>query len=242
MSGLQTGLKPENSPLDYDLSPPGPRLLVAFAGIRGELGIPRFEFFNVLKGVAVKKAFIRDIDRCLYHRGLRGLSRNIPETVPVLRRLIEESGASHVTFVGNSKGGYAALLFGALLNVDVVHAFSPQTFVNLKNRVKFGETRNLRLIIPFYFRTLFLPKFYDLKPTLSSLNFDTRLHLHYGLDGKTDQFHAEHLKNIRGVVMHPYATSKTELMKRLRDSGELAAILSDENWGNNQDASPANLK
>ena len=201
---------------------------MAFAGIRGELGIPRFEFFHTLKGAEFKKVFVRDLDRCLYHRGLRGLSRDIPETAQVLRTLMKESGATQITFTGNSKGGYAAILFGAMLDVDRVHAFSPQTFIDLRNRLKYGETRNLRLVLPFYLQSLFLPKFYDLSNSLNRLSFKTAIHIHYGLDGAVDQRHAEHLQGIRGVVLHPYELGKSELMKHLRDSGELARILMGE--------------
>lgn len=43
--------------------------------------------------------------------------------------------------MGTSAGGYAALLFGYLLEADTAVAFAPQTFISPQERKRYGETR-----------------------------------------------------------------------------------------------------
>ena len=50
-----------------------------------------------------------------------------------MNELICESNAKKVVFLGNSAGGYAAILFGVLLQVDSVYAFSPPTLLRKKD-------------------------------------------------------------------------------------------------------------
>ena len=67
-----------------------------------------------------------DKNRNSYHNGIVGISNNIDETLPHLQAQI--APYSNVIFLGVSSGGYAAILFGSLLNVKSVLAFIPQTF------------------------------------------------------------------------------------------------------------------
>ena len=41
--------------------------------------------------------------------------------------------------LGSSAGGYAALLFGRLLEADEVHAFGPQTFISPSLRLRYSD-------------------------------------------------------------------------------------------------------
>ncbi len=215
-----------SSPIAKDYSSNNPHLVAAFGGIYGAFGATHFEFVNMLKDADVRKLYLRDFDRCIYHRGLRGLSRDVPETVEVLRGLIAEAQAEKVTFTGHSQGGYASILFGALLDVDEVHAFSPQTFLDIRNRWKHRDTRWMYLVLRLYLVALFKPKYYDLRKALSPLKFNTRIHIYYGENERWDGINAGHLCDLPGVEAHSFPMlGKRDLIKHLRDTGKLREIL-----------------
>ena len=65
--------------LALDLGPESDVILIAFGGLLGRLGaVPLFEFFNVVSTFGVKKAFVRDLNQCWYHRGVVGVGADIP--------------------------------------------------------------------------------------------------------------------------------------------------------------------
>ena len=208
-----------------DFASDSPHLLVAFGGIYGGLGIPPFEFFNLTKGADVKKLYIRDLDQCLYHRGLRGMSTDIPSTAEVIRELLVESKAKTITFTGNSQGGYASLLFGSLLDVNYTHAFSPQAFITYADRLRARDNRWQMIVLRIHLQSLFKPKFFNLRRALSPLQYKTQHNIYFGLEEPLDKFHAEYLQGLPGMNLHSYPMDKKRLMKHLRDSGDLSEIL-----------------
>jgi hypothetical protein len=109
-------------------------LIVTFGGIAQGIEIPVFEFSNIFGNYNGKKIFVRDYNQGWYHKGLSGLSTNIDETTTLLKAEIQKSKAEKVIFIGNSSGGYAALLFGFLLEPDRVYCFSSQTFLSWKKK------------------------------------------------------------------------------------------------------------
>lgn len=59
-------------------------------------------------------------------------NKNIVDTVNYLDGVLKSLGTRKTIFCGNSMGGYAALMFGYLMGVDKIIAFSPQTTINTK--------------------------------------------------------------------------------------------------------------
>ncbi len=215
----------DRSPISKDFSGNSSHLLVAFGGYFGGIGVPPFEFSNVSEGADVKKMYVRDFRRAVYHAGLPGLSKDIPSTAKVLQKLIAESQAETVTFIGNSQGGFAAILLGPMLDVNYVHAFSAQTFADPWNRWKYGEKRWPHVALQLYVRSLFKKKYYDLRKVLGSLKYKTRIHLHYGLKDPMEKVNAEHLQGVPGVTLHAYPLGKRALLKHMIDSGLFDKIL-----------------
>ncbi len=148
----------------------------------------------------------------------------------MLQELIRESGATKVTFIGNSQGGFGAILLGAMLNVDYVHAFSSQTFADPINRWKYKEKRWPHVAIQLYARSLFKKKYYDLRKVLGTLEYKTQFHLHFGLKDPMEKVNAEHLRGVKGVSLHEYPLSKRALLKHMVDSGLFDKILRGEDF------------
>ena len=100
------------------LDEPGNVALVLFGGMNNQIGMPPFEFFRLTQDLPVKRIFLRDHEQAWYHRGVRGAGNSIDEVVECLTQLFVEAKVDKVLMVGNSMGGYAALLFGNLLGAN----------------------------------------------------------------------------------------------------------------------------
>lgn len=108
-------------------------LLVSFAGHGLKYGgVPKIEFSNFLKKhfSHIDAQFYVDCNCKCYHNGIQGVTNNIDETVEYLKDKFKNY--ERVICLGVSAGGYAAILFGSLLNVDTVIAFIPPTILRRK--------------------------------------------------------------------------------------------------------------
>ena len=128
--GFTDDLQDKTKSIALDLEVPGDSLLIIFGGIAGNLGLPPFEFGRMLGGFECKKIFVRDLSQSWYCNGLPGIADSFDGMVAYLAERAKESGAKNVVTIGNSAGGYAALLAGQLLGANRVRAFSPQTFLS----------------------------------------------------------------------------------------------------------------
>ena len=107
-------------------------LILTFASFELNVaGIPRFEFFNFLNKhfKEYDHSFFIDKKYCWYNKGIEGYSNSVKSTVSYLENHIKDY--KKVVFMGVSAGGYAAILYASLCNVDGVStsavAFQPQT-------------------------------------------------------------------------------------------------------------------
>lgn len=103
---------------------PGSRDLVIVFSSRNTTN---FEMQNALSGLKVNKLHVKDkTGQSWFHEGVEGLSFDVRSTSDALSSFIKAGRYTRVTCIGASMGGYAAILFGALLKVSRVVAFSPQ--------------------------------------------------------------------------------------------------------------------
>ena len=193
-------------------------VLIAFGGIAGALVIPPYEFFNLTRDLDINKIYLRDLSQTWYHSGLPGISRNIEETASFLKRQVTVASTGKVVLVGNSMGGYAAILFGILLEANIVHAFSPHTFIGSskyirsKNRIQYVHAK-------------FSRRYFDLGRVMRLHSNTVRVNVYYDPADKLDKSHAFHLKGSTSVTLFPLHGAGHSLVKALRDSGQLRDIL-----------------
>lgn len=212
-----------------DLSAPSQVLAIAFGGMMMRLdGLPPFEFFRVLDSVTpAKKLFLRDQSQAYYHHGIPGLGDDIAEVATGIHKIAERTGALKLVMLGNSGGGYAALLFGRLLGADEVHAFAPTTFILPELRDRYDdhrfENRWAALMESGRYQAQYgdLRRFFEDTPPR-----DTRFVIHYCSTYELDVVHAEWLANDPEVELRPYETGDHGLVRRLRETGELTDLLS----------------
>ncbi len=94
----------------------------------------RYEWENIARSLASdyhELIFIRDVYKTWYSEGISAESPSIEATLSRLKKLTEK--ADYLVCVGNSAGGYAALLFGCLLKANAIFSFSG--FVNLDDEI-----------------------------------------------------------------------------------------------------------
>src|SRR5436190_16180818 len=182
-----------------DLKPGSPTLVVAFAGLKGFLGgYPAFEFRKTLSSVDVKSAFLRDHYSAWYHRGVVDVGPDIDAVAERLRALGRE--ADRMVMIGNSAGGYAALLFGALFGCEA-HVFSPQTFIDPDMLHAAGDHRwdpELEVLLE---SGRFDRRYGDLAPLIASSSGS--FHVYHGVEHPHDVAHAEHIRELPYVTVHP---------------------------------------
>ena len=172
---------------------PSSCIIVSFGGHFEDKRVGGFVFVNFLQQrfAHVNQLFLMDSQCSCYHRGIKGISTNFEETIEFLRKKI--------------RGGYAALLFGSILQVVSVVAFVPPTIL-----MSVGKDDRYRDILPF-------------------INETTRYYI-YGDCSVTDFNHAHHINHCdRVVALHKSNISMQRMdhvdLRKIRDSGELEKIL-----------------
>jgi hypothetical protein len=200
------------------LVPGSKRLVIAFGGLRHMIGMSPFEFLQSLGEVGLNRTFVRDNHQAWYHRGVDGIAGDIDSVADHLRELT--SGMEAVFTIGNSAGGFGALLFGALLSCEV-HAFSPQTFIDPELRKAHGDIRWTRLVNAL--GDDMDPRYADLRPVIAES--EATCHVYYPTQVHQDVVHAEHLDGLRQVTLHPFDSDDHSLIRQLRDSGWLDGLL-----------------
>ena len=108
---------------DYLIVDRGSDLLLVSFGGRGE----GYNFMGLAERLGADGLFFRDSADEWYQNGVRGLSTTFADVGDFIRRVMSSRARSHVLFIGQSSGGYAALRFAHELEPDSCLAFAPQT-------------------------------------------------------------------------------------------------------------------
>ena len=197
-----------------------------FGGIAAGIVMPVFEFYNASKIIDDHKVFLRDFSQCWYQGGLPSISKDIYSTAKYLRSQIDDIKPEKVYFVGNSMGGYAAILFANLIGVGETIAFAPQTFISPLLRLKYRDKRWKKQILNTYIRSLFKRKIWNLRPLLMHSNKINKISIFVSKLDKLDYIHANHISDIEGVKIYEFEDGGHSIVKLLRDEGKLPAIMS----------------
>ena len=105
------------------------RLAIVFSHIDEPEG--RFSLFGTVRDLPAARLFVNTPRNSWYHDGVPGIAGDVPGLAAELRRAIGVLAPRRIATVGVSMGGYAALLFGALVDADRTIAFGPETEVKL---------------------------------------------------------------------------------------------------------------
>jgi pimeloyl-ACP methyl ester carboxylesterase len=221
-------LQEKTEAIAQDFSSDSRVLLVALGGFAGGMGIPPFEFFKITSDLNTNKIFIRDLPQAMYHRGLPDVGGGVDGIVRSLKEKIDENRIERTVVVGNSGGGYASLLVGALLEADEVIAFSPVTFIGPLARLVHGDRRAPKLFLRACVSPDRRVDYFDLKKVFRTHGLETTFHIYYchtGRFGRLDAIHATRMQDFPNVNVYRFDRGGHNLVKLLRDDGKLDGVL-----------------
>jgi pimeloyl-ACP methyl ester carboxylesterase len=199
-------------------------LLIAFGGMQGQLGMPPFEFFKATGSMPVKKLFVRDLRQAWYHRGIPGHGEGIDGVAAALKQITRAHGARRLVCAGNSAGGYAALLFGTLLEADVVLCFAPQTVIELGALAEMEDHRWDEQLHAL--QGALDARYTDLARALPAAGRGaTAYELYFDDTFATDRRHAERLGALDGLRLHRLQGGAHGVVREMREAGELDRVL-----------------
>ncbi len=214
----------EMSPVSVELRQGSDKLFLFFGGIVGSIGMPPFEFYQASKILEFSRVFVRDLSQSWYQRGLPGIGSNAADIGGYLNGLIKNSGASEIIFVGNSMGGYAALLFCAMLKTGKAVVFSPQTFLSTDKRQQYDDRRwpsQITLLHQSHVESDIV----DLKEWIRQNAPDMKANVYVSTLDVLDTKHADELTEFANIRIHRFHQAGHSLVTKLRDDGMLAQIL-----------------
>lgn len=171
--------------------------IAIFASQASGASLEKLEFFRVIEQAPCNVVYVNDFRSSWYQRGLVGFSTTIAETADCLARILAPFPRPW-TFIGSSSGGYAALLFGALLRAEFVTAFSPQTLLTRHVLNLYGGHRTNAAELRA------APPWNDLLSLFASHGRPGRIALHFGEANEIDRRQARRLRGLTECTLSGY--------------------------------------
>lgn len=198
------------------------KLIITFAGFGSKNSKPTFILSNFLKDYDIDKLYIRDIKCRYYLLGLGEKTNDIKTTVEFIKDIYSNKKYNKIISIGCSSGGYASILYGNLLGVNKIIAFSPQTIIN-KNKKMIGDNRFENTCNDIIKKIDDNNKIYL---DLNNIDINIETDIYYAYYNKEDKIQAENLKNNK-IKLHPYNSNNHLLALELRNNGILKKIIED---------------
>lgn len=215
-------------------------LLVLTFGFVSWDGPPRFDFYGRLKklesltGTPINKVLIRDFANAWYHRPIAGLGGHADEITASLRTLIDRLAPRQVITIGQSMGGYAAILFGFLLGVDRILSFGPLSFLDSRAALSYHDRRWLAVMLELektpppvcYFDLPTVARMADPRKTALHVFFGTKPDVDHASEAvNPDALHAARIAAYPNCVLHPFPHSGHAIVQHLIDNRQINALL-----------------
>jgi len=224
---------------------PGAPLVIAF-GFVSWTTRPAFDFYGRLRkleqasGQHLNKILVRDSGNAWYHRRIAGLGNHVDETAQALRDLVRRIAPSTVTTLGQSMGGYAAVMYGLLLEAQQIVAFGPLSFLDVQQARLYHELRWLP-VMESLAQDPPLSGYYDLAALCRArATGHTRMHLVFGTrpdaanggsgasaseSVNLDAMHAQRLAAFGRCTLHPFPQSGHAVVQHLIDTKRINGLL-----------------
>ena len=173
----------------------------------------RFSFYGTVRGLPVNKLFINSNGNNWYRDGIPGLGGNIEEIAASLRALVDGVAPRELVTFGASMGGYAAILFGALLGATRVLAMSAKPVLPVPGtqpgKLMFGRP---------------LSAYEDLTPYVEAAPA-TAFHIRAGEADVVDLYSAHRLAHLPNVTVGTVPDGAHEAARALNDVGALVPLI-----------------
>ena len=207
----------DNSFYEERFIEPGLPLIISFAGL-GD----KYEFKKTLAHHSVNVIFLRDLSHQWYLNDLPTVGCGVSEISKFLSDRIIELKPPKVVAIGTSAGGFAAMLYGALLEVDVICVFSPQSFRSKLLCLLTWDYRWLDRVVDIYEGTKMQPQYLDLKPMMR--NYKGSLSMYYDQTNRLDNAHSKRIIGAN-ISHHKFKFGGHNLVQELKKLGKLIHII-----------------
>ncbi|MGM9483333.1 hypothetical protein ACS5PN_19205 [Roseateles sp. NT4] len=185
-----------------------------------------------LLGRRFHRIHLRDPRMAWYLQGITGLGENLDTTLDALRRHIAALPATRMTMLGQSMGGYGAILYGLALGADRVIALGSLSTMDPADASARGDWRWLPVMQRLAAEGIAASQT-DLVALARQVGALTELRLHYGERPDTpeqgarnlDLFHAERFATLPGCRVIRHADSDHVVVNHLKAIREIDAVL-----------------
>ena len=185
-----------------------------------------------LLGRRFHRIHLRDPRMAWYLQGITGLGENLDTTLDALRRHIAALPATRMTMLGQSMGGYGAILYGLALGADRVVALGSLSTMDAADARARGDQRWLSVMERLEAEGLGAAQT-DLVALARQASALPELRLHYGdrpdapEQGPVnlDLFHAERFATLPGCRITRHADSDHVVVNHLKATREIDAVL-----------------
>jgi hypothetical protein len=126
--------------------------------------------------------------------------------------------------LGGPRGGYAAVLFGALIKAEKVLAFAPQTCLDPIWRIVHSDTFLWKLKQHIYKKPWKSPQYYSLRDVIDTHNPNISVDLHIGTN-RLDRVHAQHISGFNNIHVIRHDTNRHDVSRVLKKQGKLEEII-----------------
>lgn len=216
---------------------PGELLVISFGFVAWDKR-PDFDFYGRLKklentvGKPMNRILVRDCRNSWYHREIPGLGHHVDEVADSLKQMIAAIKPSRVITIGQSMGGYAAVLYGTLLEVDRILAFGPLSFFCPKQAITYHDRRWLSIMMDIEQNPPPV-RYTDLPALRRQMDSRSELHVVYGTlpdvnateSVNLDVLHAMRYGALPNTYLHPVPESGHAVVKHLIDAGQINDLL-----------------
>lgn len=104
-------------------------MLFVFTGAAHQFGGPLRVIHQWFRRLGVSVVYLFDMDWTYYLGGIGGLSGSIEGATAAMKEIAQNAGATSLRCLGNSGGGFGAILYAAHLAASRTLAFSPPTAI-----------------------------------------------------------------------------------------------------------------
>lgn len=166
-----------------------------------------------------------------YLSSLKNNTNSFDETIELIKNMTIDRGYKKIIGIGCSAGGYAAILYGNLLNFSKIIAFSPQTVLNDKKETLIGDVYNApntcRWLRGLYKDDNNYQKALDL---MNYSPFNSKIDIHYSPRGnkEIDKNHALYLNSDNKCNIYEHPGNDHMIALTLRNNGKLKDIIHKE--------------
>lgn len=172
-------------------------LIIIFTGGRGRVTeIPLILYHSINKNIDANIIYLRDRLGLSYSTGIKSLGESVVDTANYLAKIARNLEVKNISCLGNSAGGFAALLYGRLIKAQRICSIcGPTTFNHLYNvNDGRGNPEVLELI-----QESSTNDELDLINLYKKSDQVQDIHCYYGKDMPQDSWQAERFKDIPGV-------------------------------------------